>query len=709
MPQQPQVFVENSFINGLITEATALNFPEKAVVDTDNCIFEIDGSVQRRTGFNFEQNYSTKTINKDNKAIKEYLWQNVGGDGNVTVVVVQVGNTIYFYETTGTGVFSTGAQTTTVTLTPVSGAPAVDAVEAQFTDGNGFLIVTHPYCDPIRVSYDITAHTAASNTVTLKIRDFEGATTDPYSVDTRPTTTYAAMNVPHKYNLMNQGWTDTNLTAWDTAQTTMPSNSDVMWRFKTSANVYDFTNSTVPNVTTGNTPAPNGHFILNLANMDRVTAIGASAGTVPSTGTSFQRPACCAFFAGRVFYSGINTAGFNSNIYFTQLLENVNQYGYCYQVNDPTAEDLFDILPSDGGVIYIPEAGTIYKMQTVPGGLCVFAANGVWYITGSTGIGFTATDYAVLKLGDISSISDTSFVNVAGFPAWWNSEGIYIVQPSEQGGLPSLKSLTYDTFKTFYDSIPVSAKRYARGYYDKTDGIIRWLYKTSNVSDINSIYKYDRILNYNVRTNAFYPWTISNTNVNVHGILSTELVTRPVNVNNVVDSGSNNVVDSLGNQVISFSVSGNDDQQFDKYLVSYTSGANTLFTFAERTSGDYKDWISYDGLGEAYSSYFISGYRLPGQGLRKAQVNWVELFSRLDDPVEYHFQSQWDFANTGSGTGKWSSRQLVSHQDLSYSNKGKRLKARGQGRAFQFKISSVEDNPFDILGWTAIHAVNGVP
>jgi hypothetical protein len=40
-----QVFVENSFINGLITEATGLNFPEKAVTETSDCIFDIDGSV----------------------------------------------------------------------------------------------------------------------------------------------------------------------------------------------------------------------------------------------------------------------------------------------------------------------------------------------------------------------------------------------------------------------------------------------------------------------------------------------------------------------------------------------------------------------------------------------------------------------------------------------------------------------------------------
>ncbi len=707
MPQQSVVAVENSFINGLVTEATGLNFPDKACSETFDCVFDIDGSVYRRNGFDLEQNFMTKTISRAGNAIKTYLWQNVAGNGNVTVAVVQVGNTLYFYETVGTGIFSTGAQTTTVTLAAVSGAPTVNTVEAQFCDGNGFLIVTHPYCEPMRISYDIDAHTATATNIILKIRDFEGAVTDPYAVDTRPTSTLAALNKPHYYNLLNQGWNVTNLTAWDTAQTTMPSKADVMWRFTNSTNDFDASNASIARITTGNTPAPNGHFILTLSNQDRVTASGIGiAGDIPTTTTSFQRPSNCAFFSGRVFYSGINYVGFNSNIYYTQIIENVDQYANTYQVNDPTAEDLFDILPSDGGVIPIPEAGTIYKMFTIPSGLCVFAANGVWFITGSTGLGFTATDYVVLKIADIGTISGTSFVNVIGYPAWWNSEGIYIIQAGQ--GMPSVKSLTYDTFKTFYNEIPVSSKRYARGYYDKTDGHIRWIYRSTSTSDLDATYEYDRILNYNFRTNAFYPWTISNSNVKINSIISSELVTTPINLVNVVD-GANNVVDLSSNQVITFQSSGSDDQQFDKYLVSYADSGSHKFTFANRTDNTYRDWFSYNSVGVAYNSYLITGYKIRGQGIRKFQNNWIQIYSRLDNPVTYRFQGIWDFANTGSGTGRWSTNQFITHDDTNYSNAFRRLKVRGHGESLQFRVSSVDDNPFDIIGWSSLQTINAAP
>ncbi len=704
MPQQTAISVENSFINGVVTEATALGFPEKAVTESYDCEFDIDGSVYRRPGFDLEDSFSTKTINRANKVISTYLWQNVSGDGNLTVAVVQVGDTLYFYETNGTGVFSSGAIASTVTLTPVSGAPATDTVEAQFCDGNGFLFVTHPYCDPMRISYDSSSHVATPVNLILKIRDFEGVP-DIYAVDTRPTSTLAALNVLHRYNLYNQGWTDTNLTAWDTAQTTMPSNADVMWRFKDSSNNFDASNASIARITSGNTPATKGHFILNLSLQDRNSASGLVG--VPSTTTGFQRPSICAFFAGRMFYAGINTSGFNSNIYFSQIVERLEQYEQCYQTNDPTAEDLFDILPSDGGVISIPEAGTIYKLFTVPGGLCVFAANGVWFLTGSTGIGFTAVDYASLKIADISTLSSTSFVNVSGYPAWWNSEGIYVITGGQS--LPSVSNLTYDTFKTFYDGIPVDCKRYARGFYHKTDGHLRWLYRSESTSDPTLIYEYDRVLNYNVRTKAFYPWTISDSNVKVHSMISSELISRPVSSVNVIDSLGNNVIDSLGNQVITFTESGNSDQQFDKYLVSYSDAGSYKFTFADRVNEDYKDWVAYNGIGVNYVSYLISGFRLTGQAVRKFQSNWIQIYSRLDDAVTYYFQGIWDFARTGDDTGRWSSRQRVIHDEPNYSNASKRLKVRGHGKALQFKITSVDGEPFDLIGWSSQQTINSNP
>lgn len=697
------IVIENNFSKGLITEATGFNFPLNAVTETYDCEFDLDGSVYRRLGFDFEADYETKTIQREDVAITTYLWKNVAGNGDVSVEVMQVGDTLFFYEANTVGSFSLGAVADTVTLTPVAGAPIADTVEAQFSDGNGYLFVTHPYCEPMRISYDEVANTATETSITIEIRDFEGVP-DGIAVDNRPTTTFAAMDEDHEYNLKNQGWTVPNLTAWDTAQTTMPSNADVMWLFKNATNDFDFTTASIDRITTGNTPAPNGHFILELADQDRDAA--ASTSGVPSTTTGFQRPSTSAFFAGRLFYAGINTAGFNSNIYFTQIVEKDEQYGRCYQVNDPTSENLFDLLPSDGGVIRIPEAGTIIKLMTVPGGLCAFSANGTWFITGSTGIGFTANDYTVQKIGNIPALTATSFVNVAGMPSWWNAEGIYIM--TAQGNLPTIQSLTDNSIKTFYDDIPLVSKRFARGLYFSTERVIKWLYRSEATNQLTETYEFDRVLNFNTLNQAMYPWTVTPSDVKVHAIVDADLNSRSVGIEVVVDELGAPVVDGLGAEVYVFTETGLQDLPASKFVVSYPEAGSYEFTFADVYSDTYMDWFTYDDAGENYNSYFITGYKLAGEGIKKYQNNWVRIYSRLEDPVMYNFQAIWDYALTGN-TGRWSSSQQVSHTNLNYSTESRRLKVRGSGLAMQFKVASVEGEPFDIIGWSAMQTSNTGP
>src|SRR3979490_2625261 len=99
MPNQPNLSVQNNFTAGLKTEFTGLNFPENAATDTQNCEFTLIGDVLRREGIDYETNYSLQTLTtRAGKAISTYKWNNVGGDGNTQIVVVQVGNILYFFQ-----------------------------------------------------------------------------------------------------------------------------------------------------------------------------------------------------------------------------------------------------------------------------------------------------------------------------------------------------------------------------------------------------------------------------------------------------------------------------------------------------------------------------------------------------------------------------------------------------------------------------------
>jgi hypothetical protein len=106
LPQNNNLQVQNSFIGGLKTEFTGLNFPENAVTDTDNCIYSVIGDVTRRGGINYEGNFQLNAIGVSAAAKSSFKWENVGGDGSTQMVVQQIGSNLYFYKSSAASVAS---------------------------------------------------------------------------------------------------------------------------------------------------------------------------------------------------------------------------------------------------------------------------------------------------------------------------------------------------------------------------------------------------------------------------------------------------------------------------------------------------------------------------------------------------------------------------------------------------------------------------
>lgn len=696
--------VENNFKSGLITEASGMNFPENACTETYDCEFDFLGRVSRRLGFDLEVAYETETIDLTGGVITDYVWRNVAGDGETTFVVQQVGNFLYFYDS-GTGSsLSSGLSASTIDLTDFSpvGADEPRLKECQFADGFGKLFVFHPNLEPFAISYDSGAGTFSGTATTVSIRDFEGLVEAPaLDIDERPTASMGTISTTHNYNLLNQGWLAADLATWDTARTDLPSNADVDWTFKNASDVFDA--STVPNVQRGNTPAPKGHFILNVFNQDRSTVSGVAGITAVTTGT--ERPSVGTFFAGRVWYAGIGYTGFNSKIYFSQIIEGDTQFGNCYQANDPTAENLFDLLPADGGVINIPEAGTVYKLFPMQAALLVFAHRGVWAITGSQGVGFSAVDYTVSKISDYRTISGTSFVEVNGAPIFWNADGIFGIQgnANSANGV-SVNPVSYTTIQSFYNDIPAQSKKFARGAYNPLAQQIQWVYRSTEASTIEGNYEFDMVLVLNMLTGAFYPWRISTGPATVHGILVTDSAGGTLTEITVEDNSANTVIDNSSNTVITASITNAVIAPDFRYVASFPNGGSSDVTFADKSDETYYDWASLDATD--YESYFITGYKIHAEAQRKFQTNFVYLYNQ--GTGTFQFRSLWDYSRTGS-TGRWSVNQLIDYTDTNYTAARRRLKCRGQGEVLQFKVTSLTGEPFYILGWSTFETSNATP
>ncbi len=721
MPRSVGNTVENSFIQGLITEATGLNFPEQACADTQNCIFDQRGIVSRRRGFDYEADATTSNQTRSNSVIVEYVWNSVAGTGTINFVVVQIGSLLHFYNIGTSSSLSSGKKSFTVDLESrkAAGAPPVSDQPCSFAAGKGVLFVSHPYIDPFYVTYSPDTDTISNTVINVQIRDTDGISDELSLFDTRPTT----LTKEHKYNLYNQGWYVTvrlgsgfsspdsigqgnPLDRWDSQRSDFPSNADIWWLYKDTLD--NFNTSYIGQNDPGNTPAPRGHYILKAFFQDR-SAISGVAG-IPVVSAGFQRPQAIGFYAGRVWYAGVNAAGYNTKIYYTQVLDTLQKIGYCYQQNDPTSEAQNDLLATDGGVLDILEVGNIIKLFPTQNALIIFANNGIWSIAGNEGTGFTGTDFSVKKISATPTLSALSFVDALGVPIWWNLDGIYTLSINGTGQF-GVQSLTDESIKTFYESIPQNNKRWAKGTFNPLTKIIQWLYNNTLQTDTENNINYNSVLNLNTLTGAFYPWVVSGLpTLSINGIICTVGTGTVQEEDNVTDNALVLVTNSGGAAVTSLVSTSIESTAVFKYLTSKrTTGTTYQITWSEVFDTAYGDWRTPNaGIPLNYDSYAITGYKIHGQAIVDFQPNTIVFYMNTVNDSACRLQTIWDYSNSFNSNLESTWKQMYREKpfrDVQIFQD----RLMGMGKAFQFKIFSEPFKPFEVIGWALWESVNSAP
>lgn len=705
MTRSTAVSIENNFSKGLITEATAMNYPENSVADTDNCVFLKTGKVIRRYGMDFEDGYvqasyvdlgvmSNALAPEDyynSLAITEYEWTTVDNNGSTDFAVVQIGDRLTFYRVDDTNSISKNRKSFTVDIGDFQVSHGVDdegqyvaAQQCSFASGFGYLFVTHPRCNPFYISYNSTTDTITSSAITLKVRDFVRLN-DSLDNDTRPN----ALTDLHKYNLYNQGWyvsaknatpaTGNVLTYWDGARTDFPSNADVWWAFQNSSNLLD---STLFDTTSlGNTPAPTGHYIYSAFGITRNATLGV---TTLTDDTTNSRPSVTAFYSGRVWYAGTPATGYTSRIYFSKIVEGPLDFGKCHQVGDPTSEDQGDLLESDGGVIIIPDISQVLRIVPVATSLFIFASNGTWKITGPDGV-FKATGYSVTKISSASITAPNSIVIAEGLPLWWDKAGIYSIQFDPATNQENVINISETTIQTLINEIPDDNLFYVKGVYNNLDKNVHWLYRSIDSTTLLDSFNYDKLLVLNMTTQSFSPQTISSNVPKIAGIIFT--------------SKSNNdpFLNVFGASVVKYLTIGDFG----------TSGTRAV-TIAQFSRNTYQDWGSYGFAGISYESFFLTGYRVRGDLLRKFQSNYIVVMMQQETNGSCLFQGVWDWANSPL-TGLYTTSQQTYKDNGTKDYSRRKLKVRGNGYSVQFKFRSEAGKPFTIVGWATADTGNNVP
>jgi hypothetical protein len=711
-----------TFVKGLITEANELTYPENATTDEDNCIVFRKGNRSRRLGLDYSpsETLSSFTISSPTSvAIKEYVWETVAKDSSLNFVCVQIGTVLRFYDLAGSTV-SGGKKTFEIDLTTFA-APSglsVANTEIAMVGGRGYLFVAGEAIEPFLCDYNPDLGTLTTQRIYIQIRDFKGLD-DGLANDEEPTSLTGA----HRYNLRNQGWLDpsntgagSTVTYFDsfgarssyTATTDnviglyynrwsrYPANNKQWWIAKDPQ-----TNAFDPSIFStfyfGNNRSPRGHYIVEAFNQDRSAVSGVTGIAVETTKA---RPASIAFFAGRIWYVCGNS------VYYSQVLDTKGKAGFCYTEGDPTAEDINEIIPTDGGVIQIPEMSKGVRLVPSGNGVVVFGLNGIWFVAG-TQAGFTATDISISKISPLGVISATSVVEADTMIFWWSKVGIQGMSPKSGmfgpvEGVFDKTNITEQSIQTFYaDKIPESRKPYAKGNYDQATNTVQWLYS----SDVDApLYSYNRVLNLDLTLQAFYPWSIDET----VGPLLTGVFNTP----------KTNAVTHTAIR-----------PTFSKYLCFHSVGSgNYKLTFGHFYNNQFVDWKTFNGTGVAYNSYIETGFELFEDAMRSKQTNVVYTYFRrteenyvddgngdytVDYPSSCMFRLKWDWSNS-QASGKWTAPveayrfrrvlPFVDESDLTFDSGYpivvSRHKVRGVGKALQFRFESDEiGKDFDLLGW----------
>jgi hypothetical protein len=186
-----------------------------------------------------------------------------------------------------------------------------------------------------------------------------------------------------------------------------------------------------------------------------------------------ERPVCCEYTSGRMFY------GSKNSVYFSQVMEgeSIDKLNRCYQQNDPTAEQLSDLVDTDGGTVQIDDAVRIVQIVKFRNGVLVYSTNGVWYLSGPD-TGFTATNYSLDKISNSGCLSAESVVAVEDTHYYWSVDGIIAIRTNKYGQAIAANVIE-QTSQSYYNSINADSKKKVKGNYNRLKKQVEWFYATT--------------------------------------------------------------------------------------------------------------------------------------------------------------------------------------------------------------------------------------
>ena len=727
----------NSFVKGLITEASPLNFPENASVVDENFEIKRDGSRRRRYGLDLEYGHTIRnlgvTYNQYNDfPFSSYVWKNAGGIKDRDFLMFQSGNTMFVFELKHTSISSTGF-VTSLDLSGIGGLGkkfymvSVDN-KLVMAAGTGLIAV---------ISYNGSTFSLVGERI--KVRDqwglqYDPTDNDPYLRPSSPPDVYRynlynqSWGIPRRYNTTGAARYDDPLSIYNGTYSKLPSNSETVWLgLQTLPNGNDpaldvMVTYTYNDLLGSQTLAPKGYFIIDLLNRgtSRKQAVIDNAAKFPeldfrtfepNTDQTVGGASCVCEYAGRVFYSGFDghvidgdakSPDLGSYVAFSQLVKSFNDIFRCYQEGDPTSRGTNDIVDTDGGLIRLSNAKNIIQMVDIGTALIVFAKNGVWSITGGSDYGFSATNYKTDQITTLGAISADSVIVESNKVYYWSSEGIVVIGRDQTGILTS-QNISLNTIQSLYNNISQQAKETVFGVYDGANKKLRWMYREGGRTVFQSV-TYELV--FDLLLNAF---TVNKTSpltghsYTILGAYSHD--TKPVLAHNGLEIAGK------------FSVG---------YIIATTAASIPVFSLGYYNNIGFRDLQAIDGIGSDAEANLITG-KITAQDsavmkqvpylvthFKQTEQGWDSGFNPVK-PSGCLIRAMWDFTNSES-SNKWGSffqayryrRAFVpthSSDANGYDLVTSKSKLRGSGKAISLHFKSEPYKDCKLIGWNI--SING--
>ena len=715
MPQSLTQKVVNTFVKGLITEASELTFPENASVDELNCDLRRDGSRRRRLAAKVEDSrvLSSFTVSTSTR-FHTGKWENVGGQSGLEFLVLQVGSTLRFYNKAELPYSSHEiAETVNLATYEVAGGVGATNANCQFASINGALVVSSPAINTIYIQRNNSTGALTTTQISFRIRDFEWIG-DKSTYTTEIAT--GSASTARKYDTANAGWSGTKGSAALTTYGAYPPLTLPWYAGKDSSG--NFSKTEWQNIFSGTSLIGNGTYILNFFNKDRSAASGIAGITADIESSRFK---AVESFAGRIFYAGLESAKNAGVILFSRQIETLSELGECFQVNDPTSEDISDLLDTDGGVVRIPDAVNIKYLYAFGANLFIFADNGVWSINGVDNV-FRATEYSLRRVSYTGMLTAESFAEAEGVPFWWSKTGIHTLQFDEVSGNPTEQNISLPTIQTFWDEIGSNSRSLVQATYDRLNKKIYWAYPNATETNAN---KLNNFLILDIPLGAFYPWKVSDEASSTDYIMGLAVYSGYGSDELVLD-----VVLSTGDDV----VQGADDvvsTQFSDFATGDPSivllirdGATGKLTMGTFSGDNFLDWGTTN-----YTSFAEAGYDFMGDLMLQKTAPYIIVYSRVTEegwtntgsgyepirPSSIFVSAYWDFSTTPSSAAqqayRYKTTPIVDPGDLSdfgYPDTviTTRLKVRGRGRSMRMRFESEQGKDFVLLGYGVLGGRN---